>query len=275
MARRHLDHAIALSALALVAWGCSPASDDDARAAFEQAQARPKTVLDDEAQRAAQTAQAPGALAGPARLLGDAAPGRQLPADVGEALRGSVEPWMFTWRAGLGTFRLEELARTDTQPLDPDDADAFDGNAEGVDLRLLYLAMPSPDGQLLLDPYLGWTLEGSGRHVKATREDFAGVALIDLHAHVTRPVLDGRGPGARIDAAMWLDEHRFIVFAAEQIGAKPWRGGPVIYVVDLAAKSITRYAGPSGDQGVYASVEADFERVFRKRFPATEFAATP
>src|SRR5438445_808672 len=74
----------------------------------------------------------------------DAAPAdRQLPADVVEALKGSAESWTLAWRADLGTFRLDQMARTWTRPLAAD-PEPYDGNAEGEDLRLTFFAMPGP-----------------------------------------------------------------------------------------------------------------------------------
>jgi hypothetical protein len=86
-------------------------------------------------------------------------------------------------------------------------------------------------------------------------------------------VLDGRGPGARIDGAFWLDDSRFVVFAGERLEANPWRGGPVLYVVDLEKASVERYAGPGSDHDDFVLVSHDLDRLFRKRLPEVTFAA--
>src|SRR6188472_4114774 len=120
-----------------------------------------RTAIDVEAARAARTGAAPGTQ-GTTALLGDAAAAKQLPADVKEALKGEIEPWLFAWRVGLGTFRVDELGATGTRPLALDRLEPFDGNAPGEDLRLLHLALPSPGGTTLLDPYVDWTLTTDG-----------------------------------------------------------------------------------------------------------------
>ena len=273
MRRTTFQKILAPLALVLLLAGCSPSSDEDARVAAAQAAAKPKTALDTEATRLATTAAAPGAL-GPAVLQGDAPAEKQLPKDVKDALKGEIEPWLFAWRIGLGTFRVDELARTDTQTLVEDGLEPFDGNAEGQDLRLLYLAIPSPKGGVLLDPYLDWTLAGEAGRVRAEHDGFASVDLIDLNTRIRQHVLDGRGPGARIDGAFWLDDARFVVFAGERNEPNPWQGGPVLYVVDLEKATIERYAGPSGDHAAFTLVTHDLDRLFRKRLPEVSFTAS-
>ncbi|MEP7027331.1 MAG: hypothetical protein ABI960_01940 [Candidatus Eisenbacteria bacterium] len=262
--------------LALALAGCGGGgrtSNDDAREAAELARAKPKSALDVEADRAAATAEAPGA-AGPAVLAGDAPEAKQLPADVQEALKGSVEPWLFAWRAALGTFRATELANTGSRALVEDDVVPFDGNAEGQDLRLLYLATPSPGGAVLLDPHLEWTLSGEAGRVRATRGGWPGVEMIDLTTHIRQRVLEAKGPGARIDGAVWLDERRFVVFAAERLVPNPWRGGPVVYLVDLASRRVTRFAGPGCEYRAYREVGSGFDRRFRAGLPGVGFESS-
>src|SRR5688572_28970864 len=152
-----------LVTLALAALACGCASDDGP----PPMPLRARTAIDVEAARVARTGAAPGAQGvGPA-LQGDAAPEKQLPAEVKDSLKGEIEPWLFAWRAGLGTFRMDELGATGTRPLALDRLEPFDGNAPGEDLRLLHLALPSPGGTTLLDPYVDWTLTSDGTNVRA------------------------------------------------------------------------------------------------------------
>jgi len=256
--------------LAVTLAGCAGDSGDAARVAAERASAKPRTSLDAEADRVTATASYPGAN-DPAVLDGDAPAEKQLPADVEDALKGTIEPWLIAWRVPLGTFRVTELARTGEQVLPEDDATPFDGNAEGADLRLLYLAIPSPGGGILLDPHLEWTLEGEAGHVRATRDGLPGAELIDLSTRIRTHVLDARGPGARVDGAAWIDDGRFVVFAAERFESNPWSGGPVLYVVDTTRGTVTRYAGPETDYEGFRTVGGGFDRRFRAALPDVAF----
>ena len=256
--------------LAVALAGCGGDPGDAARVAAEQAHAKPRTALDVEADRAAATARFPGSN-GPTVLEGDAPAEKQLPADVQGAIKGTIEPWLIAWRVPLGTFRATELARTDQQALPEDDVTPFDGNAEGADLRLLYLAIPSPAGGILLDPHLEWTLAGEPGHVVAARDRSPGAELIDLTTRIRTHVLDARGPGARVDGAAWIDDDRFVVFAAERFESNPWRGGPVLYVIDIAHGTVTRYAGPETDYEGFRTVGGGFDRRFRAALPDVVF----
>jgi hypothetical protein len=257
---------LAILACATLAAGCS--TGDDAPAP------PPKklTALDREAARVVATATAPGARGAGPGLAGDAAPDRQLPADVKTALRGEIEPWLFAWRVGLGTFRLDELSSTGTHDLALDRMEPFDGNAPGVDLRLLHFALPSPTGQVLLDPYMDWTLTDVDGTVRARRDGDPAVVLIDLKTRVRQTLIDARPPNGRFDGAFWLDDRRIVLLAAERFEANPWRGGPVLYLVDLGAEKVTRFEGPALDFDAWKAVEADLERRFKKTLPGLKFA---
>jgi hypothetical protein len=256
--------------LAVLLAGCGGGAGDAARVAGGEATSKPRTALDVEADRVAATASYPGA-AEPAVLAGDAPTEKQLPAGVKDALRGTIEPWLIAWRVSLGTFRATELARTGEAPLPEDDVTPFDGNADGADLRLLYLVIPSPGGGVLLDPHLEWTLTGEAGHAVAARFGQPGAELIDLATRIRRHVLDARGPGGRVDGAAWLDDTRFVVFAAERFEANPWRGGPVLYLVDLGRGVVTRYAGPATDYDGFRAVGGGFDRRFRATLPDVAF----
>ena len=257
-----------LVTIALAALACGCATDDGP----PPMPPRARTAIDVEAARVARTGSAPGAQgAGPA-LEGDAVLEKQVPADVKESLKGEIEPWLFAWRAGLGTFRMDELGATGTRPLALDRLEPFDGNAPGEDLRLLHLALPSPGGTILLDPYVDWTLTSDGTSVRAERDGEPTVALIDLKSRVRQRLFDARPPHGRIDGALWLDEKRFVVLAAERFDASPWRGGPVLYLVDLAKATVTRYQGPALEFDGFKVVEKDLERRFRKSLPEVLFS---
>jgi len=201
----------------------------------------------------------------------DAAPlEMRLPADVADALKGSAEPWLFAWRVGVGTLRVDQLARTWTRPL-PADREVFDGNADGEDLRLTFLDLPGPNGTTALDPYGEWTLVQQGEFVHARRLAPPSVAYIDLANHERRRVLVLSDRWARMDGALWLDADRFVVFAGERFEANPWSGGPVLYVVDVRRQTVTRYAGPAADYEGFTTVAHDLDRIFRKRFTAIVF----
>jgi hypothetical protein len=259
----------ALAGAALVIYGCG--ASDNEEAARLASPPKPLTALDVEAARAAATAGAPGAQGAGPGFVGDAPAAQQLPADAKIALKGEIEPWLFSWRVSLGTFRVEELAQTGTRPLALDRLEPFDGNAPGEDLRLLHLALPSPGGTTVLDPYLDWSLTARGDQVYAHRDGRATVALIDLKSHVRQHLFDARAPYGRFDGAQWLDADRFVVYAAERFEPNPWRGGPVVYLVDLAAGTATRFQGPAVDYAGFKLVEKDLERQFRKGLPDVIF----
>ena len=256
---------LTLALAALLAGGCA---DDDGP---PPPPPHARTAIDVEAAREARTGAAPGAR-GTTTLIGDAALAKQLPSDFKEALKGEIEPWLFAWRVGLGTFRVDELGATGTRPLSLDDIEPFDGNAPGEDLRLLHLALPSPGGTTLLDPYVDWTLTSDGTNVRAERDGDPAVTLIDLKSRVRQRLFDARPPSGRIDGAIWLDEKRFVVFAAERFEPNPWRGGPVLYLVDLGQATVTRYEGPGVEFDGFKLVEKDLERRFRKSLPDVLFS---
>jgi hypothetical protein len=199
-----------------------------------------------------------------------APPAVRVPKDVAESLKGSAEPWLFAWRVGVGTFRLDQLARTWTRPLAPD-LEVFDGNADGEDLRLTFLAMPGPNGTTALDPYREWTLVQEGEFVHARRLAAPSVDYIDLANHERRRVLLLSDRWSRVDGALWIDNTRFVIFAGERFAANPWSGGPVLYVVDVAKETLTRYEGPGGDYEGFQTVGHDLDRIFRKRFASLIF----
>jgi hypothetical protein len=201
----------------------------------------------------------------------DAAPlDQRLPADVIEALKGTSEPWMFAWRVGVGTFRWDQLGRTGVRAL-PDAAATFDGNADGEDLRLTFFAMPGPNGTTALDPYGEWSLVQQGEIVHARRFSSPSVDYIDLANHERRQVLELSDRWARVDGALWIDGDRFAVFAAERFAPNPWSGGPVLYLVDVRHRTVTRYAGPASDYAGYEEVSRDLDRTFKKRLGSLIF----
>lgn len=265
MAGRLESKLAALACAALLACGCDAQDENDA--ARLAARPKPRTALDVEAARAAATGAASGARGAGPGLAGDAPAAQQLPEGVKVALKGGIEPWLFAWRVGLGTFRVDELARTGAHPLALDRLEPFDGNAPGEDLRLLHLALPSPGGYAVLDPYLDWTLSARDEQVYARRDGRPTIALIDLRSHVRQQLFDARPPFGRFDGAQWLDADHFVVYAAERFEPNPWRGGPVLYLVDLPAGTATRYAGPAVDFAGFRLVEQDLERRFRKGMP--------
>jgi len=270
MARTNFHRLAALACAALLLYGCGGGGDDAAKV---EAQApKPVTRVDVEAARVVSTGARQGALGADPALIGDAPADQQLPADIKETLKGDIEPWLFAWRVGLGTFRVDELALTGIRPLALDRLEPFDGNAPGEDLRLLHLALPSPAGAMLLDPYLDWTLTSRDDQVYARRDGQATVALIDLKSRVRQRLFDARSPFGRFDGAIWLDSDRFVVFAAERFDPNPWRGGPVLYLVDLKAGTVTRYQGPGVDFEDFRMVEKDLDRRFRSSLPDVIFS---
>jgi hypothetical protein len=254
--------------VALVAAGCG---GGNSTTAGSTASSRTERKLDVEAARVAATSDSNASVALAPGYLGEAPAEKQLPDDVKESLKGTIEPWLFAWRAGLGIFRVDQLALTDTQPLSDDDTEPYDGNAEGEDLRLLHFALPAIGGENVLDPFLDWTLSSHGNQTVAHHAGSPGVALIDLKGHLRRRLFDPHEPEGRIDGAYWLDERRFVVFAAERFVPNPWSGGPVIYLVDLEADTAARYEGPAGDYDSFKSVSETLDRRFQTRFPGVHF----
>lgn len=191
----------------------------------------------------------------------------QLPDATMRELRRPTESWVFAWRIGLGTFRLDQLERKVTRPLPSDQTTTYNGNAYGEDLRLLHLAIPSPEATRLVDPHLDIDLVARGEGIVARRTRTAGVEYIDLKRRTSQRVLSG-GEGTRFDGAHWIDGDRFVVFAAERREGPEWLGGPSLYLVNLAEKTITRYDGPAGDQEAWERVRLELERRFRAERPA-------
>ena len=202
---------------------------------------------------------------GPLQLADSAPEAAQLPKDVTDALRGSIEPWVFAWRAGLGTCRLDQFERTGSWPISLENLEPYDGNAEGEDLRLLYLAIPSPTVTQVADPYLDWSLVQDGEIVRAHRDGLPGVALIDLGQRVRQRLIAARAPGDRIDDALWIGEQRLVVLAAERTGKNPYRGSPVVYVLELGRGTVSRYEGPAGDFEACETVRRALERRLHAR----------
>ncbi len=201
----------------------------------------------------------------------DAAPAdRQLLAELQRELRGPLETWVFAWRIGLGTFRLDQLARQGVTEITNEDVEPWDGNAEGEDLRLLHLAIPSPDVTRLVDPHLDLDLSARGAVVLARRWRSPGVALVDLKRRYIHRMLSG-GENVRFDGAHWIDRDRFVVMAAERRNARSFEGGPVLYLVDLREEKITRYEGPVGDRAAWEDVRRELERRFRVDRPVLAF----
>jgi hypothetical protein len=195
----------------------------------------------------------------PVEFDGAAALELQMPAALRQAVRGELEPWVLAWRVPIPNFRLDQLARTTVRPLDPNELQEFDGNAQGQDLRLLYLCLPGMDPLKLADPYLDLELSQSGDHVVARRTGSPGVALIDLAKKTRQRALPAPAFG-RFDGARWVDATRLLVLASERIEANPFAGGPVLYLVDLERSTVTRYAGPSAPFDEFVAVRRELDR---------------
>jgi hypothetical protein len=255
----------ALALAALVLFGCS--SGDDAPPPEPP---HVQTALDVEAARAAATGTAPGAQGAGPMLEGDAALAKQLPADVKEALKGEIRAVAVRWRVGLGTFRVDELGATGARPAARPDG-AVRRQRAGEDLRLLHLAMPSPGGTTLLDPYVDWTLTSDGTTVRAVRDGDPTVELIDLKNRVRQRLFDARQPYGRIDGAIWLDETASR-FSPPSASRRTRGSAAVLYLVDLSKESVTRYEGPPLDFEGFKLVEKDLERRFRKNLPDVLFS---
>ncbi|MGH7725273.1 MAG: hypothetical protein ACREOU_07565 [Candidatus Eiseniibacteriota bacterium] len=192
-----------------------------------------------------------------------APPDKQLSSELQRDLRGPLESWVFAWRIGLGTFRLDQLEQKSVTKLTNDEVAPWDGNAEGEDLRLLHLAIPSPEATRVVDAHMDLELVPRGELVRARRVRPAGVALIDLKRRFIHRVLWGE-EDTRYDGAQWIDGDRFVVMAAERKEARLFEGGPVLYLIDLREETITRYQGPLGDRNAWDKVQSEVERRFRQ-----------
>ncbi len=227
-----------------------------------------RAPADDPARGAARPAPAPVAADTTRPEFPDAAPSdRQLPDPVRRALRRSLESWTLAWRPALPTLRLDQFARSGSRSFAAEERSVFDGSFEGADLRLMHLAVPSPDVLLVLDPYLDVELSALDGTVRATRGEEAGAVLIDLGRKEERRVLE-LDPGARVDGAHWLDASRAVTLVDE-----PAPGGrrPALYLIDVGAETVTRYAGPLAGPAEGRAARAELDRRFRAALPEVAF----
>ena len=79
-------------------------------------------------------------------------------------------------------------------------------------------------------------------------------------------VLAPRRPGDRIEDALWIDDMRLVVLAEERTQANPYRGAPVVYLLDLADGTVTRFQGPSGDFEACETARRTLDRRLQARF---------
>jgi hypothetical protein len=198
----------------------------------------------------------------------DAAPGdRQLPDPVRLAMRRPLESWTVDWRRALPSLRLDQFARSGVSSFAAEETSVFDGNVEGADLRLLYLALPSPDVLVALDPFVGLELEAGGGRVHAVRGEEPGAVLLDLRQKTERRLLD-LPAGAWVDGAHWIDATRAVALVDE-----PVRGGrrPTLYLIDLERENVTRFAGPVASEAASREARVELDRRFRAARPEIVF----
>lgn len=200
-----------------------------------------------------------------------AAPGElQLPAPVRRAVRRELESWTLAWHAALPALRLDQFERDAVRSFAGVDEGPFVGNVAGADLRLLHLAVPSPDVLLVLDPWLEYDLVpgGEGNAVRVVRVDEPGVGIVDLRARRERRLLE-LPSGSRVDGAHWIDEKRVVVMSDE-----PARGGrrPVLHLLDLGTQTDTRYVGPLAGSEDAGLARQELDRRFLASRPALAFA---
>lgn len=236
-------------ALGLAAFGCAadPGPPVDERAAAAARAAVPDTTPP---------------------VFPDAAPGAlQIPDPVRLAMRRPVESWALAWRLALPTLRLDQFARTGVTSFAAEEASAYDGSVEGADLRLLHVVVPSPDVLLVLDPYLDLDLVADGDLVRAARGEEPGFVLVDLRRKTERKLL-ALPAGSRVDGAHWIDATRVVALADE-----PARGGrrPALYLIDVAAETVTRYAGPPAGADEGRAARRELDRRFRAARPEIVF----
>jgi hypothetical protein len=206
-------------------------------------------------------------------VLDGAAPlERQLPSELRSRIRPEIESWVLAWRVPRPNFRLDQLALTGTRALSDGGLEIFDGNAEGQDLRLLYLCLPGMDPSKLADPYLDLQLTQSGGRVVARRVGDPGVELIDLEHKTKRRALNAP-PFGRFDGAYWIDATHLLVLASERIEENPFGGGPVLYVIDVRDETVTRYAGPSVPYAEFVGVRSELDRRLRLGNREIDFAS--
>jgi hypothetical protein len=196
----------------------------------------------------------------------------QLPAELRNRIRSELEPWVLAWRVARPNFRLDQLARTEVRPLGAQGLEPFDGNADGQDLRLLYLCLPGMDPLKLADPFLDLELTQSGDRIVARRVGSPGVALIDLERKTRQRALTAP-PFGRFDGARWIDATHLLVLASERIEPNPFAGGPVLYVVDVEAETVTRYAGPVVPYDEFVGVRKELDRKLEVGNRAIDFAS--
>ena len=101
-----------------------------------------------------------------------------------------------------------------------------------------------------------------------------GVALVEfaLVAPILLVLLFGMLDFGRV-FNYWIDATHLLVLASERIDANPFGGGPVLYVVDLAAATVTRYAGPSVPYDDFEAVRAELDRKMKVGNRDLDFAS--
>ena len=78
----------------------------------------PATIPTEAKRTAAMDSARVKAMAEPLVLDGAAPLERQLPFELRNQVRSEIEPWVLAWRVPRPNFRLDQLAKTDTRPLD-------------------------------------------------------------------------------------------------------------------------------------------------------------
>jgi hypothetical protein len=154
--------------------------------------------------------------------------------------------WIETWRVAVPGFTADSMRLASAEPLVFQYERPIESSFEDLELRRRHWWVPSPDGRWAVDPNTGVGIVREGDGIGFARDVDSEVALVDLEAGLMKRVLFCGTP-CSFDGARWIATDVFLVTGDSEYQFRPWRGGPMVYVVDLGRSRLETYRGPAVD----------------------------